>query len=186
ALGGAETMLIDLGTTFAAEADRAASMGSPARMRELAADAASMSERVFGPEAERVQAQIGAHRPDELALAFEAAVTDGGFRLVGKAIPAYVGEMRRFWERQRPPAERPTSPHILARHGRLGAVRVPRMTVRAPGRTPDAGLARDVAARFHDAVGNAYVDGRRQLEQLREPAARTPARRAPRRPVSER
>ena len=39
----------------------------------------------------------------------------------------------------------PTSPHILARHGRLGGVRVPRMTVNAPRRMPDRELAALVA-----------------------------------------
>ena len=136
ALGGSATMFADLGTTFAAEADRAASMGSVARMRGLAADAAVLSERVFGPEADRLRAGAESRRPDPLATAFEQAVTSGGFALVGGAIPAYVGEMRRFWATKRPPVDRPTSPHILARHGRLGGVRVPRMTVRASGRTP--------------------------------------------------
>jgi hypothetical protein len=182
ALGGVETMLGDLGTTFATEADRAASMGSIARMRELAVDSAVLSERVFGPEADR----LATRRQDELAQAFEDAVTSRGFVLIGNAIPAYVGELRRFWEKQRPRVEQPTSPHILARHGRLGVVRVPRLTVRARGRTPDAALAATVAARFHDAVGNAYVDGRKEFERLRQPPLRKPARRPSPRPVPER
>ncbi len=181
-LGGAETLMADLGTTFAAEADRAAVMGSVARMRELAVDAAGMAETVFGPEAERVREQAARRRPDALAIAFEGAVTSGGFALVGAAIPAYVRAMRSFWTSRRPPADRPTSPHILARHGRLGGVRVPRMTVRAPGRTADRELAAAVAARFHDEVGNAYVGGRREFERLGGPPLhREPRRAAPRR-----
>jgi hypothetical protein len=179
-LGGAATLLEDLGTTFSTEADRAASMGSVARMRELALDSAEMAERVFGPEAERARQQAEARGPDELGLAFEQVVASGGFALVGNAIPAYVGELKRFWAR-RAPVERPTSPHILARHGRLGGVRVPRMTVRAPGRTPDATLASLVSARFHDAVGEAYASGRREFERAGEPPLRRPPRRPSRR-----
>ena len=177
ALGGASTLMGDLGTTFAREADRAAVLGSPARLRELAVDAADMSERVFGPEADRAREQAAARRPDAVASAFEDAVTSGGFELVGAAIPAYVGEMRSFWAKQRAArVERPTSPHILARHGRLGGVRVPRMTVNAPRRRPDQELATLVADRFHTEVGAAYLSGRREFERL----GGAPSRRAPR------
>ena len=185
-LDGAAATFEALGNTFAAEADRAASMGSTARMRELAGDSAAFAERVFGPEADRLRADAEARQPDQLALAFEQAVSSGGFALVGGAIPAYVGEMRRFWATKRPPVERPTSPHILARHGRLGGVRVPRMTVRASGRVADRQLAALVAARFHDAVGEAYVGGRREFERLGGPPLRRPARSPGRRPVPSR
>jgi hypothetical protein len=169
-------MLADLGTTFAAEADRAASMGSPARLRELAAHAADMAEQVFGPEADAVQKQIAERRVDPLAAAFEDAVAGQGFQLVGAAIPAYVGEVGRYWA-GRPRAEHPTSPHLLARRGRLGAVHLPRMTVRAAGRSPDGALASAVAVRFRSAVGEAYLAGRRELERPGEAGpARRPAR----------
>lgn len=164
ALGGAATMLDRLGTTFAAGADQAATLGSAAVLRELASDSAAFAERVFGPEADRLRAAAGG--PDGLAVAFEQAVANGGFALVGGAIPVYVDEMRQFWETRRPPERLPTSPHILARHGRLGGVRVPRLTVRAAGRTPDAALASLVAARLHDAVDEAYAGGRRQFDRL--------------------
>jgi hypothetical protein len=183
AFGGAAALMEDLGTTFAREADRAAVLGSPARLRELAVDAGEMSERVFGPEAERAREDAARRSPDALALAFEDAVTSGGFALVGAAIPAYVGEMRRFWARPRPRVERPTSPHILALHGRLGGVRVPRVTVNAPRRRPDRALATLVADRFHAEVGAAYVKGRREFERQggasprRSPRAAVPARR---------
>jgi hypothetical protein len=175
-LAGAETMLTALGGTFAAEADRAVVLGSPVQMHAFALDAAELSERVFGPEADRVREQAASRRPDVLAAAFESAVTSGGFALVGSAIPAYVGEMRRFWEQKRPPVDRPTSPHILARHGRLGAVRIPRMTMRAPGRAPDHALATAVAERFHSAVDDAYLEGRREFERLGGAPLRRPSR----------
>jgi hypothetical protein len=186
ALGGATTMFERLGTTFAVEADLAATLGSFGRMRELAGDSAVLSERVFGPEADRLRADAEGRRPDPLATAFEQAVTSGGFSLVGGAIPAYVGEMRRFWATKRPAVPPPTSPHILARHGRLGGVRVPRITVRAGGRVADRQLAALVAARFHDAVGDAYVGGRREFERLGGPPLRRPARSPGRRPVTSR
>jgi hypothetical protein len=186
ALWGAAGMLDDLGTTFAAEADRAANMGSVSRMRELAADSAVLSERVFGPEADRLRADAEARQPDPLAVAFEQAVASGGFALVGSAIPAYVGEMRRFWVTRRPPGPRPTSPHILARHGRLGGVRVPRLSVRASGRRADRQLAALVAARVHDAVDDAYVGGRREFERLGGAPLRRPVGTPRRRPVTSR
>jgi hypothetical protein len=186
ALGGATTFLAELGSAFAVEADRAARLGSVGRMRELAAGSADPAERVFGPEAESARARAERPRTDELAIAFDQAVTSGGFALVGSAIPAYVGELRRFWAAKRPPVERPTSPHVLARHGRLGGVRVPRMTVRASGRSPDRRLATLVAGRFHDAVGEAYVSGRREFELAGGAPLRKPARRPSRRPVPER
>lgn len=176
ALGGAATLMGDLAETFAREADRAAVLGSPARLRELAVDAGELSERVFGPEADRTRADAAARPPDVVGATFEEAVTSGGFALVGAAIPAYVGEMRRFWERPRPRPEPVTSPHILARHGRLGGVRVPRMTVNAPRRRPDRALATLVADRFHTEVGAAYVRGRREFDRR----GGAPLRRSPR------
>jgi hypothetical protein len=163
---GAATAMIDLGAIFAAEADRAVQLGSAARMRELALGAASMAERVFGPEADRLAGQIAARRPDPLAAAFEAQVASQGFSLVGAAIPAYVGAMRRYWVARRPLVEPPTSPHILARHGRLGAVRVPRMAIRASGHRANRALAGRVAERFREAVGSSYVSGRRDFERM--------------------
>jgi hypothetical protein len=80
----------------------------------------------------------------------------------------------------------PTSPHILARHGRLGGVRVPRLTVRANGRVADRQLAALVAVRVHDAVGEAYVGGRREFERLGGPPLRRPARPPARKPVTSR
>ena len=61
-LGGAERTFDNLGTAFAAEADRAASMGSVGRMRELAADSAVLAERVFGPEADRQRTEAEARQ----------------------------------------------------------------------------------------------------------------------------
>jgi hypothetical protein len=185
ALGATSTMFDRLGTTFAAEADRAVGAGLFGRVGELAGDSAAFAERVFGPEADRLRAEAESRQPDPLAAGFEQAVTSGGFALVGGAIPAYVEEMRRFWATKRPPLSPPTSPHILARHGRLGGVRVPRITVRAGGRVADRQLAALVAARFHDEVGVAYVGGRREFERLGgAPLRRPPALPRGRRPVT--
>lgn len=176
ALGGAATLMGDLGETFAIEADRAASMGSVARMSALSVDAAQMAEEVFGPEAERARAQAAQRSPDQLALAFEETMTSGGFALVRAAIPAYVGELRSFWAQRRPPVEHATSPHILARHGRLAGVRVPRMTVRAAGHAPDRALAAQVAGEFRTAVGDAYLGGRGEFERRGGPPLRATPR----------
>src|SRR5262249_19123304 len=106
--------------------------------------------------------------------------------LIGQAIPAYVGEMRRFWATRRPPLPPPTSPHILARHGRLGGVRVPRLTVRVSGRVADTRLAALVAARLHDAVGEADFSGRNEVERQGGTPPHRPARSPGRRPVTSR
>ena len=161
---GAATLTRDLGATFGREAERAVMLGSPARMRELAAGAGDMAEQVFGPESDRVAEQIAGRRPDPLARAFEDVVASQGFALVGASISVYVHEMRRQWVPRRPPVERPTSPHILARHGRLGAVRVPRVTVRASAHPGDGALAATVNERLRGAaVGGRTASGRREF-----------------------
>ena len=187
ALGGAATMFERLGTTFAVEADRAASMGSVGRMRELAGRLRRPERARLRPRGRPAARRRGgaAARPARDSPSSRPSPR-AGFALVGGAIPAYVGEMRRFWATKRPPVPPPTSPHILARHGRLGGVRVPRITVRASGRVADRQLAALVAARFHDAVGEAYVGGRREFERLGGPPLRRPARSPGRRPVTSR
>ncbi|HUO69803.1 MAG TPA: hypothetical protein VMU39_03420, partial [Solirubrobacteraceae bacterium] len=64
--------------------------------------------------------------------------------------------VRRYWDDRAPTA---TSPHILARHGHVERVRVPRLTIRAPGRRADADSAAAIAARWRTAVGQAYLTG---------------------------
>ena len=149
--------------------------------------AAVLSERVFGPEADRLRAGAESRQPDPLATAFEQAVDVGRVRARRRRDP----RVRRrdaalLGHEATARADRPTSPHILARHGRLGGVRVPSMTVRANGRIADRQLAALVAARMHDAIGEAYVGGRREFERLGGPPLRRRRAAAGRRPVTSR
>jgi hypothetical protein len=112
-----------------------------------------------------------------LAGVLEQALAAGGFYIVGAAIPAYVAAMDDFWSRARPataprtpPAERPTSPRILQRRARLALVRVPRLTIRAPGRVLDGQLIGEVVARFRQAVAEAYRTGEGIASSQLEPA----------------
>ncbi|MGH9277039.1 MAG: hypothetical protein ACRD12_02870, partial [Acidimicrobiales bacterium] len=113
-----------------------------------------------------VRGRVAARPPDPLARAFEEAASSTGIVTAAAAVPAYVGQMRRFWATRTAVEPRPTSAHILARHGRLAMVRVPRMSVHTGGRAPDADLAAMTAARFRASVGTAYRDGRARLATL--------------------
>lgn len=165
-LAGATDLLEGFAGTVAGEAERSASFASPARIRGMIERSRSLADEVFGGEQATLEARIAGRRPDELGAAFERAVAEGGIAVAGAAIPIYVGRMRRFWGTRRAAAPRPTSPHILARHGRLGVVRCPRMTMRVRGGTPDAALATLVATRFRDQVGEVYRLGRREFVRL--------------------
>jgi hypothetical protein len=165
-LGGTGRALTDLGAATRSEAERSATLGSPARIRALAASSAGLAEETFGPERRLLEQGMARRRPDLLAQAFESVVASRGFWLVGAAIPAYIGEMRAFWVSRRERVDRPTSPHILARHGRLAVVRVPRLTFSAPRRMPDGTLAGAIDARFREQVGAAWLAGRREFVRL--------------------
>jgi hypothetical protein len=140
----------------ATDAAHRATSHSREQFAELARTAHQDAVDSFAGPAAEVSEELRTRREDPLASAFEQAVARGGLEIVFAAIPTYLGEVRRYWEERRPT---PTSPHILARHGRLERVRVPRLTIRAAGRRADAQTAADVAARWRTAVGEAYLAG---------------------------
>jgi hypothetical protein len=109
--------------------------------------------------------------PGALAEAFEEAASAGGIVTAAQAVPAYVGEMRRFWATRSAQREYPTSAHLLARRGRLAMVRVPRLTLNAHGWKPGDALAAETADRFRDVVHGAYREGRARMAVLAQPAA---------------
>jgi hypothetical protein len=169
-------VFLDLGTAMdrfagqAAELSRAAARVVPAaRIRRFAGAAEVLGERLFGDQAQALRDTItGRRRPG--GSGFETWLVTGGFHVIGALIPLYVTEMRDFWRaRRRGEGEVPvelesaTSPHLLARRARLARVRMDTLTIAAGNRPLDPELAREIAARFRVAVGQAYLDGRRRL-----------------------
>lgn len=160
--------LDDLAGVFARTATDLARTGPAGRMGRFGREAGSLANSLYDDQiralGERVRAQpVGA---------FERWLAADGFRIIQQAIPLYVAQMRAWWREQAATGREsmveitPTSPHILARHARLGRVRVPRITLRAPGRAHDERLLRELAQCFREAVGEAYVGGQRQLAQI--------------------
>lgn len=134
----------------------AASVGSAARYREVALKAAATAESVFGADAAR---DALVRRKDPLAQAFESWLARSGFEFVGRVLPGYVAEMIDFWKKEaaKNPAERPTSPHIVARRAQIGRVRMPRMVIRiSEERELDKVLAVEVGDRVRFGVAQAF------------------------------
>lgn len=156
ALDAGGQALTDLAETMHRAAGDSVRIGSAANYRRIARGAARISEETFGAGAARA-----AFTPRETPLgrAFGAWLAVSGFQTVGTVLPSYVDEMIRYWKEEaaKPPAERPTSPHIVARRARLGRVRMPRLVVHvAPGRTLDKGLAVEIADRVRTEVAQAF------------------------------
>jgi hypothetical protein len=86
-----------------------------------------------------------------------------GMKAAGDLVPQYVAAMHRFVKRRAGVRHPPTSPHVLARNGRLVRVRSDRVTIRARGRGVDAALAGEVAVAVREQVGVLYVDGRKRV-----------------------
>jgi hypothetical protein len=124
------------------------------------------TRRVFGAELDRLARPAeGPSRFAGMAAAFERDVlTGGGFDLVAGLIPGFLAEAGRTWA-DIGAAGRPTSPHILARHGRYAGARVPEVTIRA-GRDPDDALAAEVAHALRGVIAESYVKGRSRFAEL--------------------
>ena len=120
---------------------------------------------------QRPNGLMGLAAPFEAALAppgaaqapFGSVLAAGGFQLIGAAIPGYVKGLRDFWLRERSTGQRPTSPHLLAKHARHLQVRMPDLTIKATGRPADGKLATVVAGRFRAAINDAYRAGREKF-----------------------
>lgn len=176
-LGVSETMrrardgIGRLGTEFDRAGRQAAQLGSSAEYERIRTGATAVADRVFGPEVQRARDSLS--EPSALARALEGWLAGGGFELTGQAIPAYVAELGRHWREEVEHGEEPTalltptSPHILRQHATLGRVALPRLTMHVPaGRTLDADLAEEVAARFALQMRDAYGTGQRRLAEL--------------------
>lgn len=165
--------LTDIGRHFERTSAEAAQLGSPEAYRALALRAEHLSGLTFGPQVEELQRRIEERAPDPVAQAFEGWITQGGFEIVGNAIPLYVAEMRQYWLAQQAAGEEPmititpTSPHIIARRVQLGRVRMRRLVIEAQGRALDDQLVGAVAGNFKEAVEQAYSRGNGVLERAR-------------------
>jgi hypothetical protein len=165
-LRGAATMAADVATLAGDELDLMGRRGSGLQLQRSGESSVAMADVVFGAE----RARAGAlRRPSALGAAFDDVMAGGGITLAAAVVPLYVGGMRRHWSARSQARPHPTSAHILARHGRLALVRVPRLTVQAPGHDPAVPLAETLGARFHTVVADAYLEGRNRLTQLAKP-----------------
>lgn len=156
AFGESARALEQTAASSTATADRFVKQG-PERYAALAGHAAGFAEATFGTQREELEKKIARSSPDALAQAFEGALVRGGFHAIAAAVPVYVAEMRRYYDRM------PTSPHILERRRRLERVRLPSMTLRVPGAKLDDALLATVKARFRQAVQEAWRAGEARL-----------------------
>ena len=155
-----------LATAARSELDRQARFGAGLGLGQRFEAEGALVHGLFGPLRADLSQRADTEPADPLAQAFDQAVRSGGIAAAAAAVPAYVGELRRYWAVRSASQEYPTSAHLLARRGRLAAVRVPRLTMNAPGRTPGAPLAAETADAFRDAVRDAYRDGRDRMAVL--------------------
>lgn len=148
--------LTKVGEKMGEAGTNAAKLGSAARYTQVADRAAQLAETAFGADAMRSHL---VRRQDPIAAAFESWLSQSGFTLVDRVLPRYVGEMIEYWKREaaKPPAERPTSPHILARRAQVERVRLPRMVIRVnEERELDKVLVAEIAERVRFGVSRAF------------------------------
>jgi len=148
--------LTKVGEKMGEAGTNAAKLGSAARYTQVANRAAQLAETAFGADAMRSRL---VRRQDPIAAAFESWLSQSGFTFVNRVLPRYVGEMIEYWKREtaKPPAERPTSPHILTQRAQVERVRLPRMVIRVnEERELDKVLAAEIAERVRFGVSRAF------------------------------
>jgi hypothetical protein len=155
-----------LATAARGELDRQARSGAGLGLGQRFETEGALVQSLFAPLRTDVSRRAENEPADPLAQAFDQAVRTGGIAAAAAAVPAYVGQLRRYWAARSASRPYPTSAHLLARRGRLAAVRVPRLTMNAPGRAPGTPLAAEAADAFRDAVRDAYRDGRNRMAVL--------------------
>jgi hypothetical protein len=167
-LGEVSTTLTGLAAVFTATAADLARTGPARRMARFGSDAGTLANSLYDDQIRALGGRIAATTVGP----FERWLAGNGFRIIERAIPLYIGEMRAFWNEREAAGDgpyveiTPTSPHKIARRARLGRVRVPRLTLNARGRAHDETLVRELVERFRDAVRDAYTSGHRQLAQI--------------------
>jgi hypothetical protein len=146
----------ELGETMEKAGTEAARLGPAGGYARVAGRASELSESAFGAEAMRAKL---VRRKDPIAEAYQSWLASSGFQALGKALPGYVAEMIEFWKKEsrKPPDQRPTSPHILARRAQVTRVRMPRLVIRVGDeRELDKVLAAEVADRVRFGVAEAF------------------------------
>jgi hypothetical protein len=171
---GQDTLLHLAATAEGLSAD-ARTLGSAAQYAQQDAFAGRMARLVFGPQVTAAELQRRVARPaDPLALAFEDHVRRAGFDLAGGVLWGFVVEMLAAWDERAAEGGgasariTPTSPHILARHARVGRAQMQTLTLRAPGHPMDRALARQIAEEFGRQVTAAYDAAQVELARLRQ------------------
>ena len=158
----------ELAVVFTNTAADLARTGPARRMARFGSEAGTLANSLYDDQIRALGSRIAATRVGP----FERWLAGNGFRIIERAIPLYIGEMRAYWNEREAAGDgpyveiTPTSPHKIARRARLGRVRVPRLTLNARGRAHDETLVRELARGFHDAVRDAYASGHRQLAQI--------------------
>ena len=160
-------ILAGVGDAFSKAGAQAAYIDSPARFQKIFDDSAASAKFLTQADREAALKRLG--KADALATAFEQVLIHGGFDIVGDCISLYVRAMRDHWEQKvnapkAPP--KPTSPHILQKHKRLGRVHMPAITVKARGFPLGDSLIIQIAGRFQTAVEEAYSKGLARLEAV--------------------
>lgn len=174
---GIQARLTDLAGVFDRTAADLARTGPAGHMARLARESSGLVDDLYGDQVRELGSRIAA-RP---AASFEQWLVNGGFNVIGAAIPVYVREMRLWWQQEAAAGNapvvhvNPTSPHILLRRARLARVHLPRLVLRAAGRAHTEDLVRELALAFRSAVQTAYSDGQRQLDTLKASAAASAA-----------
>ncbi|MGH9279372.1 MAG: hypothetical protein ACRD12_14860, partial [Acidimicrobiales bacterium] len=79
------------------EGRRQARFGAGLSLRERESTSRAIAHDVFSSLGDEVRGRVAARPPDPLALAFEEAAMSTGIVTAAAAVPAYVGQMRRFW-----------------------------------------------------------------------------------------
>lgn len=159
------------GQRLAGEYDQ---IGERGVFRQLARQADALANDALGPQ--RAELLARAPRPDPLAALIEDWLQIGGqhgtFAVIGAAIPVFFQELQRHWHEQEARGEEtttvllPTSPHILARHARLGRVVVPNAHVVAANAPLDDTLLDTLAGRLRAEVQGAYARGEARMTEL--------------------
>ncbi len=162
----------DIGQAFEKAAGQAAREEIPTRFQSTMDQSEQLAAAVFGPQRSEAQPEVTTPTAELVAHDFERLLAQGGFYIIGAAIPLYVAEMQRYWQEQKAHAntadEMPTSQHITVRRQRLGLIRVPRVVIRVHERDLDNLQASEIATRFQKAVVGTYQSGLDQLEHARK------------------
>ena len=146
--------------------------GSLQEYLSLSARAADLAQQAFGPEAEALKGKLSQDKEDVVAQSFESWFALGGFQTLSLFLEHYIGGMLDWFRQKESTGDEltvlitKTSPQILAKKAALGRAVMQRLTLDARGRALDGGLVQEIADSFRNAISDAYMTGRRQIEEV--------------------